>query len=125
MNPRPDYRAAIAAGCFALLVLALAAIAVADAFGHVGDRRANTTAYCLRGTMADGTYTRPGSAAHNGLRLGTRIRLVGAQAGPGGRRRYVIRDRIGHGTELDLWTGSCGAAIRFGRRTTRYRLGWR
>jgi len=85
---------------------------------------ANATAYCLRGTMADGSYTRPGSAAHNGLRLGTRIRLIGRVAGPRGRRRYVIRDRIGYGTQLDLWTGSCSTAIRWGRRNVRFRLGW-
>lgn len=74
--------------------------------------------------MADGTQTRNRSAAHNGLPLGTRIRLVGRKAGPGGIRKYVIRDRIGWGTQLDLWTGSCHTALAFGRTTVRFRLGW-
>ncbi len=85
--------------------------------------RDSATAYCLTGRMADGTFTRPRSAAANHLRLGTRIRLVGRPFF-GGMRRFVIRDRIGYGTRLDLWTGSCGAAIQWGRRPVAYRIGW-
>jgi 3D (Asp-Asp-Asp) domain-containing protein len=81
----------------------------------------DTTSYCLRGTMADGSYTRPGSAAHNGLALGTRIWVTPAV---NGRHRFVVRDRIGYGTTLDLWAPTCAAAIRFGRRVTRVRVGW-
>jgi 3D (Asp-Asp-Asp) domain-containing protein len=108
-------------------VLALAAaglVPAAPAQAKPDVRAANATSYCLGGRMADGTFTRPRSAAHNGLRLGTRIRLVGHPAGPRGMRRYVVRDRIGHGSQLDLWTGSCGTALRWGRRTVRFRLGW-
>ncbi len=83
----------------------------------------NATSYCLNGQMADGSYTRMRSAASNTLRLGTKIRLVG-KAGPNGIRLYVIRDRIGYGTQLDLWTASCSDAIRFGRRNLRYKIGW-
>jgi len=104
-------------GAFAL-VLASAAPASA----HPGVRVVDSTSYCLTGRMADGSYTRPRSAASNSHRLGTKITLT--RPGPGGLRRYVIRDRIGWGSSLDLWTGSCGAAIRYGRRTAAYRLGW-
>lgn len=80
-----------------------------------------STGYCLRGTMADGTYTRPGSVAHNGFALGTRLTITPS---PTGRRRFVVRDRIGWGTELDFWTPTCGQAIAWGRRTVRVRVGW-
>lgn len=88
------------------------------------DNIVSTTSYCLHGRMADGSYTRPRSAASNQLPLGKRIRLVGKITGPKGMRKYVIRDRIGWGTELDLWVGSCNTAIRFGRHTVHFKLGW-
>lgn len=75
------------------------------------------TAYCIRGTMADGSYTRAGSVAHNGYRLGKRLTING--------RRYVVRDRIGWGTTLDIWMSSCTAAVVFGRRVVRVRPYWR
>ena len=81
----------------------------------------SSTAYCLRGTMADGTYTRAGSIAHNGYALGTRLWV---RPSPTGRRRFVVRDRIGWGTELDFWLPSCSWAISWGRRAVRVRLGW-
>jgi 3D (Asp-Asp-Asp) domain-containing protein len=83
---------------------------------------ASSTAYCLQGTMADGSYTRPGSVAHNGYRLGTHLWI---SPSPTGRRRFVVRDRIGWGTQLDFWTPSCAAARAWGRRTVRVRVGWR
>lgn len=81
--------------------------------------RATATSYCLTGTMADGTSTRPGSAASNRHPLGTRIRLTRPAHG---RKNWVIRDRIGHGTELDLWVGSCGKAIKYGRKNVSYKI---
>lgn len=113
---------ALAWATAAVVIVALAA-SIATALG-AGPFRANATSYCLRGTMADGTYTRARSAASNRHPLGTRIRLTG-RPGPGGLRLYVIRDRIGHGSELDLWAPTCGASLRFGRRTLTYRIGWR
>lgn len=74
------------------------------------------TAYCLLGTMADGTYTRAGSVAHNGYALGTKLTI--------NDRRYIVRDRIGHGTTLDIWMPSCAQAIAWGRRTVKVREGW-
>jgi 3D (Asp-Asp-Asp) domain-containing protein len=81
----------------------------------------DTTSYCLNGTMADGTWTRPGSAAHNGLPLGTRITIHPPFLG---RSRWVVRDRIGWGTTLDLWAPSCGVSRQFGRRRVSLRVGW-
>lgn len=83
-----------------------------------------TTSYCLHGIMSDGSYTRPRSAAHNGLPLGTKIKIISRKAGPNGMRRYVVRDHIGHGTQLDLWTDSCSTAVNYGRHVVRFRLGW-
>lgn len=80
-----------------------------------------STGYCLQGTMADGSWTRPGSVAHNGYRLGTKLWI---SPSPTGRRRFVVRDRIGWGTELDFWTPTCSRAIAWGRRSVRVRVGW-
>lgn len=74
------------------------------------------TAYCLQGRMADGSSTRAGSVAHNGYSLGTKLTING--------QRYVVRDRIGYGTSLDIWMPTCGAAIAFGRRVVKVREGW-
>jgi 3D (Asp-Asp-Asp) domain-containing protein len=81
-----------------------------------------STGYCLHGTMADGSFTRAGSVAHNGYRLGTRLTIWPS---PTGQRRFVVRDRIGWGTELDFWVPSCSTAISWGRRAVHVRVGWR
>jgi 3D (Asp-Asp-Asp) domain-containing protein len=80
-----------------------------------------STGYCLRGTMADGTYTRAGSVAQNGYPLGTRLWITPS---PTGQRRFVVRDRIGWGTQLDFWTPTCGQAIAWGRRVVHVHVGW-
>jgi 3D (Asp-Asp-Asp) domain-containing protein len=79
------------------------------------------TAYCLNGTMADGTHTRSGSVANNSYRLGTRIRVSPPVFGI---RRWIVRDRIGWGTTWDFWTPSCWQARQFGRRNIRITIGW-
>ena len=81
-----------------------------------------STAYCLHGTMADGTGVRAGSIAHNGYRLGTHLSI---SPSPSGTRRFVVRDRIGWGTQLDSWVPSCAQALAWGRRTVYVRVGWR
>lgn len=87
------------------------------------ERADAATAYCLRGTMADGTFTRGGSAAHNGYALGTRIHVSPAPWWwPSGN--FTVRDRIGYGTDLDLWAPDCGTAIAYGRRSVSVRVGW-
>jgi hypothetical protein len=67
-----------------------------------------STAYCLGGTMADGTGVRWGSVASNQYPLGTVMEVTPA---PTGRRRWIVRDRIGWGTQLDFWAPTC--ALRF------------
>ena len=98
---------------------------VAAAEARPADFRAESTAYCLTGRMSDGSYTRLRSAASNRHPLGTKIRVTSRRPGPLGLRRFVIRDRIGYGSELDFWTPSCSYALnRYGRRVVTYRLGW-
>jgi len=80
-----------------------------------------STGYCLQGRMADGSFTRAGSVAHNGYSLGTRLWIAPS---PTGRHRFVVRDRIGWGTQLDFWLPSCASAIAWGRRTVRVSVGW-
>lgn len=87
--------------------------------------RTYATSYCLQGRMADGTWVRPRSVAHNFLVPGTRIRLVGRPF-VNGMRRFVVRDtgsalRDGH---LDIWTASCSTAIQWGRRSVTFKIGW-
>ena len=79
------------------------------------------TSFCLTGTMADGSHTRRWSAAHNGYPLGTRIWIDPAVFG---RHRWVVRDRIGFGTQLDFWSPSCATSRRFGRRVVKVHRGW-
>ena len=92
---------------------------------------ASSTAYCDRGDTAmqkpgGGAYqTGPGVAASNRHPLGTKITVLG-KGGPGGRKRWRIRDRIGWGSDLDFWVPSCSdARNKWGRKTVRYRLGWK
>lgn len=80
-----------------------------------------STAYCLSGTMADGTGVRWGSVASNQFPLGTVLEVTPALAG---RRRWTVRDRIGWGTQLDFWAPSCQIARGWGRRPVRIRR-WR
>lgn len=89
--------------------LSLLFVSVADA----GIMRVQSTAYCLRGRMANGTYTRLGSVAMNILPLGKTIRV---SRSPTGIKTNVVRDRIGWGTQLDFWVPSCAQARAWGRR---------
>lgn len=73
----------------------------------------SSTSYCLQGTMADGTPVRPGSVANNEYPLGTQLWI---SPSPTGQRHFVVRDRIGWGTQLDFWTPTCGRALNWGRR---------
>lgn len=74
---------------------------------------ADSTAYCLRGRMADGTQTRARSVAQNTLPLGSMIKTN--KPGPGGIYIWYVRDRIGSGSELDFWTPSCSDALRWNK----------
>ena len=83
------------------------------------------TCYDLRGFAHDGHPVNKRMAASNYLRPGTKIRLVGKQAGPHGVRRYVIHDTgpalaDGH---FDLWAAS--GCTTFGKKPIRYVFGWK
>lgn len=80
---------------------------------NAGVMRVQSTAYCLSGRMADGSYVRLGSVAMNILPLGKKIRV---SRSPTGIRTNVVRDRIGWGTQLDFWVSSCAQARAWGRR---------
>jgi 3D (Asp-Asp-Asp) domain-containing protein len=77
----------------------------------------DATAYCLNGAMANGNTVHVGAVASNNHPLGTRIRLARRVMG---RRYFRVEDRIGWGTQLDIWMPSCGMAMAFGRRMVRY-----
>ncbi len=79
---------------------------------------ANSTSYCLSGTMADGTQVRDRSVAMNSLPLGSKIKLT--KNSFFGRRIFYVRDRIGHGSQLDFWSPSCSRSRKWGRRNVRY-----
>jgi 3D (Asp-Asp-Asp) domain-containing protein len=84
-----------------------------------------STSYCDTGTMADGSQTRNRSVAMNMLSLGTKILLVGPRSRTFyGLRRFVVRDHIGWGSQLDFWHRSCSASTTWGRRPVRFVLGW-
>lgn len=73
-----------------------------------------STAYCLTGHMADGTPAEQGAVASNCHPLGTTLDVSDSPWGPG---TFVVRDRIGWGSQLDFATaGDCPLARRWGRR---------
>ena len=74
-----------------------------------------STSYCLSGTMADGTQVRQRSVAVNNLPLGTHIELVKPKSFYG-IRRFVVRDRIGYGSQIDFWHRDCSKSVKWGRK---------
>lgn len=67
------------------------------------------TAYCLRGTMANGRPVHVGAVASLArIPFGTRVRIAGVV--------YTVEDRVGHGTAWDVWMPSCAEARRWGRK---------
>jgi 3D (Asp-Asp-Asp) domain-containing protein len=76
-------------------------------------RLTDTTCYVWTGNRtASGTWPKVGDAASNRYPFGTVLQVehVG---------RVVVRDRIGHGSSLDLFFASRAACIRFGRQQLR------
>lgn len=72
--------------------------------------RLDVTAYCYTGhRTASGLWPREGMAAGNRWPFGTRLRVehIGV---------VTVTDRIGWGSDLDLYMSSCAAARRFGRQ---------
>lgn len=79
----------------------------------------SSTCYSQGGETASGEQARPGEVANNALPLGTRIVLDSSVFG---RREYVVEDRIGSGSELDLFNESESACIQYGRREIGFRV---
>lgn len=78
-----------------------------------GTRVVTSTGYCLDGITASGAEVGPGQAAMNDVPLGTHVQILD---GPLAGTRFVVTDRIGHGTELDVWFDDCDDAVAYGRR---------
>jgi len=82
----------------------------------------DSTSYspCSSGTItASGKHTYFGEVAMNTLPLGTRIQIRPAAFG---RSTFTVEDRIGSGSELDIYQPSCTAAIDYGRRAEHVRV---
>jgi 3D (Asp-Asp-Asp) domain-containing protein len=73
----------------------------------------SVTAYCWTGSpMANGRYPQAGDAAGDRWPLGTRLAVPGVGV-------VTVTDRIGWGSDLDLYMGRGGCeqrALTFGRR---------
>lgn len=82
----------------------------------------NASAYCPGSSgsvMADGHVVYWGAVASAYLPMHTLIRLTHPLHG---RTLFRVRDRGGAVMKLDFWMPSCTDAIRFGRRTVRFRV---
>lgn len=78
-------------------------------------QRLNSTAYCLTGRMANGQYAHDGAVAVNNVPFGTRYHV---HTGPLAGRTFVVKDRVGWGSEFDVaMPGRCQDARNYGRRT--------
>lgn len=96
-------------------------VATANAKIH----RTYATCYNDVGKTASGYWTNRRTAASNFIPFRTRIRIIGPHAGPGGIRRYIIRDTgapwaLGDG-HLDLWSPNCAG---WPNPPIRWREGW-
>lgn len=94
---------------------------VAEAY----DRTVKATCYNLSGITASGRPVGPRIAANNFIPLGTKIQLIGQNAGPGGVRRYIIADTgapwaLGDG-HLDLWAPDCSG---WSNPQVKWAFGW-
>lgn len=76
------------------------------------------TAYCLRGTMANGRYTHHGAAATDPSVLPTGTRFVYRG------RVYTAEDTGGdvQGNRVDIWMESCRDAINYGNHIIHVRI---
>lgn len=118
------------------LVLAVAillvATAPASAARTLGEHyTVSSTAYdlCSSGaTMADGHRVHTGAVANNFLPLETLIRTdspIGMhdEHGRWVRKRYFrVEDRIGWGSQLDIWHARCSESVTWGRRVIGFRV---
>ena len=75
------------------------------------------TMYCDHGTMANGQQTHLGAVAtiQRDIPFGTTVVIEGMGT-------YVVEDRIGYGSEFDIWTSACSTANNFGRHRMRVNI---
>jgi hypothetical protein len=73
----------------------------------------DSTSYCQSGTTASGSQTYWGEVANNFLPLGTLIKLDRPYLG---KIYFRVMDRIGYGSQLDIFQWSCQSALDYGRR---------
>lgn len=78
------------------------------------------TAYCLHGTTATGTWTRPGTIA-----VDPRVIPLGSVVYVPGYGRAIARDTGSaiKGARIDVWLSSCSRARSWGVRRLRIRVG--
>lgn len=77
---------------------------------HGGEFILDTTAYTWTGNRtASGIWPRPGVAASNMFPLGTRLLVEGIG-------EVIVEDRIGWGSQLDIYMRTEHECIQFGRR---------
>jgi 3D (Asp-Asp-Asp) domain-containing protein len=99
----------------------IAALAIAATLGPVqAVHGASAYAPCSSGGItADGHRPYTGVIASNTLPMHTLIRT---RRRIFGRHFFRVRDTGSSLMSMDFWTPSCSQAIRFGRRTVRYRV---
>jgi 3D (Asp-Asp-Asp) domain-containing protein len=78
---------------------------------------ASSTCYSQGTITASGERVRVGIVAQNTLRFGTLIRLDHPAFG---RRYYRVEDRVGSGSDLDIFNPSESACLQYGRRRVGY-----
>ena len=76
--------------------------------------RVKSTAYSLRGRMANGEPVHDGAVAMNCVPFGTRYRIL---QGPMAGKVVTVKDTIGRGSQFDIWVHGRRAARNYGRRT--------
>lgn len=118
-------------GFLLAIVAALLIPAIASA-RHFGSHYiVSSTAYdlCSSGPiMANGRHVHTGAVANNFLPLGTLIRMdrrIGMHDEHGRylRKRYFrVEDRIGWGSQLDIWHARCDESNAWGRRVVGFRV---
>ena len=76
--------------------------------------RVKSTAYSLRGRMANGERVHDGAAAMNCVPFGTRYRVL---EGPLAGKVFTVKDRVGRGSQFDVWMSNRASARAYGRRS--------
>jgi 3D (Asp-Asp-Asp) domain-containing protein len=79
-----------------------------------GQRRSvHSTAYCLTSRTASGGRGYDGSVAMNNVPLGSKWYV---HTGPMAGRTFTVNDRIGSGSQFDIWMSTCDACRQYGSR---------